>query len=98
MSEKSWMNHPAMKNIDARKLAVIIELINETDGKPLNKTLPCLLKANAQLKAQNLAFSTEETSMIMEILTSDMSPEEKLKMNNLKTMMDNKVKENKQSK
>lgn len=95
MSEKSWLNHPAIKDMDPRKLAIILDLVKETEGMPLNKTLPCLMKANAKLKAQDLSFSKEETSLIMEILTSDMSPEEKLKVNSLKSMMESKMKEKK---
>lgn len=92
MRDASWLDHPTLKNLDAKKLAVIIELINETEGKPLEKTLPMIMSANMKLKSQNLAFTQDESSVIFDILTSDMNPEEKTKFMNIRKLMESKVK------
>ena len=92
MSDTSWLDNPALKNLDARKLAVIVELMNETEGKPLEKTVPAIMKANMKLKSQNLAFTKDETSLIFDILTRNMSPEEKTKFSNLRKLMESKAK------
>lgn len=95
MKDVSWINHPTMKNIDVRKLAVLVDLINEAEGKPLDKSLPILLKANTKLKAMNLSFTPSETDLVLEILTNDMSPTEKQKFQTMKTMMINTINANK---
>lgn len=87
MKDLSWLDHPAIANIDPKKLDILKELMNEADGMPLDKTVPLLLKANATLKAQNLSFSTNESALIMEILTKDMSSADKVKFENMKRMM-----------
>ncbi len=87
MKDLDWINHPAMKNIDARKLAVLVDLANEAEGKPADKALPILVKANAKMKALGLTFTTEETNLMVEILTKDMSPADKQKLELIKKMI-----------
>jgi hypothetical protein len=94
MKDVSWINHPAMKNIDAKKLAVLVELMNEAEGKPLDKSLPILMKANAKLKSMDLSFDKDETNLILEILTKDMSPAEKQKFASMRMMMENVIQKN----
>lgn len=87
MKNASWLEHPALKNINPIKLTILTELITEAEGIPLDKSLPLLLKTNAKLKAQNLAFTQEESALIMDLLTKDMSTADKLKFDNMKQMM-----------
>ena len=91
MKDLSWINNPALKNIDPRKLAVLIEIMNESDGRTLEKSLPVLMNANNKLKEHNLSFTPEETTIIFEILTMNMPAEEKLKIQGLKKLMESKV-------
>jgi hypothetical protein len=76
-----------MKNIDARKLAVLIDLANEADGIPTDKALPLLIKANAKMKALGLSFSQNETDLLIEILTKDMSEADKKKVEMIKKLV-----------
>ncbi len=86
MKDLNWMNHPAMKNIDARKLAVLIDLANEAEGIPTDKALPLLIKANAKMKALGLSFSQDETDLLVDILTKDMSEADKKKVEMIKKL------------
>lgn len=87
MKDLEWINHPAMKDIDARKLAILVDLANEAEGKTADKALPLLIKANAKLKALGLTFTTEETDLMVEILTKDMSAADKQKLDMIKKML-----------
>lgn len=89
MKDVSWINHPAMKNIDARKLGILVELVNEAEGKPVDKLLPVLITANAKLKATGMSFSPDETDLIMEIITKDLSASDKSKLEMVKKMIKN---------
>ncbi len=80
MKNFPWMNHPAMKNIDTSKLAILIDLANEANGLQPEKALPLLVKANAKMKALGLTFSQGETELLIEILTKDMSAADKKKV------------------
>lgn len=92
MKDTSWINHPSIKNIDPRKLAVLVDLVNEAEGKPLDKSLPVLLKARAKLSTLGLSFTNEETSLILDILSKDMSPAEKIKFENMKKIIESNLK------
>lgn len=89
MNNFSWMNHPAIKNIDARKLAILMDLAKEAEGKSQDKLVPLMIKANAQLKTMNLSFTKEENDLLVDILTQDMSPAEKQKVEMIKRMARN---------
>lgn len=91
MRDTSWINHPAIKNIDAKKLAILVDLINETEGLPLEKSVPNLIKANAKLKSQGLSFTKEETELILELFTKDLPPSEKMKVQMMKQFITNQM-------
>jgi hypothetical protein len=87
MKDLEWINHPAMKNIDARKLAILVDLANEAEGKSADKALPLMIKANAKMKALGLTFTQDETDLLVTILTKDMSPADKQKLEVIKKML-----------
>lgn len=87
MRNKSWINNPALENMHPRKKEIIIELIHESEGKTLQQSIPIILKAKTKLKTADLSFTQQETGLIMELLTTDMSPQEKRKVENIKNLM-----------
>jgi hypothetical protein len=87
MKDISWTENPLLKDIDPRKMEIITELITETKGKSVNMAMPALMKANNQLKSEGMSFTNEESALIMELLTKDMSPEEKIKLEKIKLML-----------
>jgi hypothetical protein len=87
MPDTSWSNHPKMKNVDPRKLAILLELVKEAEGKPMDKMIPLLMNANKRLKDQNLNFTKDESDLIIEILSKNMSAREKAQFEMIKKMM-----------
>ncbi len=87
MADTSWTNHPKMKNVDPRKLAIFLEIIREAEGKSMDKLIPLLMNTNKKLKEQNLTFSKDESDILMEIFTKNMSPKEKAQFEMLRKMM-----------
>ena len=87
MADMSWTNHPKMKNVDPRKLAILLEVVKEAEGKPMDKLVPLLMNTNKKLKEQNLIFEKDESDIMMEILTKNMSPKEKAQFEMLRKMM-----------
>ena len=87
MSDVSWMNHPAMKDIDARKLAVIVEFVNAVEGKSGKAAMPILMQTQKILHDQGLEFTPEETDLMMTILTKDMTAAEKAKVEQMKQIV-----------
>ncbi len=87
MKEYSWLKHPAIENIDPAKLAFLISYAETTKGKTSDQMLPLLMQANASMKAQNLSFSKEEQDLLIEVLTEDMSKEDRKKLEMIKRLM-----------
>lgn len=89
MADSTWNNNPRMKNIDPRKLAVLMELIKEAEGKPIEKLIPLIISTNKKLQAQNLSFTKDESEILIEILTKKMSPKEKARFEMLRKLLTN---------
>jgi len=89
MADSSWNNNPRMKNIDPRKLAILMELFREAQGKSIDKLIPLIINANKKLQAQNLSFTKDESEIMIEILTKNMSPKEKARFEMLRKLISN---------
>lgn len=87
MADTSWTNNPKMKNIDPRKLAILLDLMKESEGKSMDKLIPMLVSTNKKLQAENLSFSKNESDIMLEILTKNMSQKEKMQFEMIKKMM-----------
>lgn len=86
MKEYSWMNHPAIKDIDPAKLALLVSFSESANGKNPDMILPLLMQANSQMKSQNLNFSKTEQELLIDVLTEGMSKEDKNKVNMIKSL------------
>lgn len=87
MKDLNWMNHPAMKDIDARKLAIIVEFVNAAEGKSGTAAIPVLMQTMKKIQEQELSFTPEETDLLMTILTKDMNPAEKARFEQMKLIV-----------
>ena len=87
MSDMSWTDNPKLKNIDPRKMAVLLQLMKEAEGKPMDKLIPLLMNTNKKLQQQNLTFTKEESEIMLDLLTKNMTPKEKMQFEMIKQMM-----------
>ncbi len=87
MEQTPWLNHPDLKDMHPLKIQVMTELAESAFGKPLTQTVPYLLKAQQTLKSAGLSFTESESILLMEILTKDMTAEEKQKIERMKTLI-----------
>lgn len=88
----SFLNHEVFRNMEPEKLQIMKELEQSAKGKQLKDTAPLLMSASQKLKEKNMSFSPEETAILIEILSHDMSPEEKSKVEMMKKMVMNRKK------
>lgn len=71
-----WMNHPAMKNIDPAKLELIQMAAAQTSGKTGRDLAPVMLALITNANKKGIRFSSDEISLILEILKDGKSREE----------------------
>lgn len=77
MEKSDWLNHPALRDIHPVKKEIMLELIQNAQGKSLAKMAPYLQQATKRMKEENLQFSKEEYALIIDVMTQNMSPAER---------------------
>lgn len=87
MFDSKWLEHHGLKNMDPRKKQAILQLMKETDGKPMNQCIPTLMKTNQNLKSQGLTFTKSETATLIELMSANMTPQEQQQATILMQMM-----------
>lgn len=94
MSRPIFEEYDVFKTMHPIKLQVMKDLADNMQGKTAKEAAPFLMAAMSKLKANNLSFSPEEIKILMEILTKDMSPQEKAKVEMMKEVVRKKGKMN----
>jgi cell division protein ZapA (FtsZ GTPase activity inhibitor) len=87
MSQRIFEEYDIFKTMHPLKIQVMKELEENMNGKDMKQATPYLLAAMNQLKENNLSFTKEEISILMGILTKDMNPQEKAKVEMMKNIM-----------
>lgn len=87
MNPFNFNDDPSLKNMHPMKLKIITDFIHSAEGKPIAQALPALLSAKQQLTALGLSFTPEETSLLMESMSNNLSPENKSKLEAMKTFL-----------
>lgn len=80
------------KNMHPVKVQIIRELEMKANGKDMKSLVPIIMEAMQKLKDHNLSFSQQEVSVLLEILTKDMSPAEKQKVEMMKRVVKSRAK------
>lgn len=80
------------KSMHPVKAQVIRDLQEQAKGKDMKRVAPLIMEAMQKLKAQQLSFTSEEVTILLEILTKDMTPEEKKRVEMMKKIVKNRQK------
>lgn len=87
MSQSIFEQYDIFKTMHPVKIQVMKELAEEMQGKAMKDAAPLLMAATSKLKSHNLSFSPEERAVLLEILTKDMNPQEKAKVEMMKNVI-----------
>lgn len=87
MSQSMFDKYDIFKTMHPIKIQIMKELLENMQGKNMKDAAPLLMKAMSQLKSHNMSFTPEETRILLEILTKDMSPQEKAKVEMMKNVV-----------
>ena len=87
MSDMSWIHNPELKRLSPRKMELVTKLVEESEGKTLSQSIPILMNINKTLQAEGLFFTDEESALIMDILTRDMTLKEKQQVEKMKQLI-----------
>ena len=71
-----WMNNPLLKDMDPIKLELIKTAAHQTTGKSGNSLAPVLMSLITSANRKGIRFSSDEITMILNILKEGKSPQE----------------------
>ena len=74
---ETWMNHPAMENLDPVKLKLLKRAAEQTKGKSGNALATVMLSLIVSANKQGIRFSQDEIDLILTILKEGKSETEK---------------------
>lgn len=83
------MNPNQLRSISPAKLKIILDLMEASKGKSTDSILPLFMQAQQNMQKQGLSFSSEESSLILDMLKADLSPAEARKVDRMQAFLSN---------
>lgn len=69
------------------KREILLRLSNSQSTMTPEQMLPQLMEINKELQKRDLSFSRSESEIVLDVLSEGMSPQEKQKINMIKSML-----------
>ena len=85
--EEFLRNNPMLKGMDPAKLEFIMNFAQKDKPTNMRDAMPFLLANMNIAKKQNINCSNQEVQLIAEILSKNLPPAEKAKVNQIMSMM-----------
>lgn len=79
--------NPLLNGMDPDKLQFLMNFAQQEKPTRMQDAMPFLLANMNQAKQQNINFSKPEIQLIAELLSKDLSPAEKAKVNRIMSIM-----------
>jgi hypothetical protein len=82
----SWQQDPRLSSMDPAKIKFLEECYARIHDLPNDKKLPFLLSLQAEANRRNLQFSDAETLLLVNVLSTNLSQEQKKRIRMLQTL------------
>ena len=89
-----WMNNPLLKDMDPIKLELIKTAALQTAGKSGNSLAPVLMSLITSANRKGIRFSTDEITLILNILKEGKSPQEQMQIDQTVQMVSSMIAKN----
>ena len=80
-------NDPRLKSMHPLTREILLRLSNSQSTMTPEQMLPQLMEINKELQKRDLSFSRAESEIVLDVLSEGMSPQEKQKINMIKSML-----------
>lgn len=81
-----WLKNPKLKNIDEKKLKLLISLAEQAEKKDPEKLLPFFIEVTSKANSMGITFNDDETDIILNVLKARMAPEDIKKIEMIKNL------------
>ena len=89
-----WINNPLLKDMDPIKLELIKTAASQTAGKSGNSLAPILMSLITSANRKGIRFSTDEITLILNILKEGKSPKEQMQIDQTVQMVSSMIAKN----
>lgn len=90
----NWKQDPRLKNMNPNKLSMLTEFAKRVESAPKDQLFPTLMSLNAEASQKGIQFSDEETDLLISILSANMDPSERQRIESLRLLSKNLMKRN----
>lgn len=84
--EMDWKNDARLKAMDKRKLDFLTEFAGRLEHSDKNKMAETFMALNLEARQKDIQFNDRETLLLVNILSANMAPEERKKVDMLKML------------
>lgn len=91
----NWKQDPRLKKMNSQKIALLNEFANRVEKTPQNQLMTTLMSLNAEANQKGIQFNNEETDLLVSIMSANMSPAERNRMETLRMLSKNLMNRNK---
>ncbi len=85
-TDNNWKNDPRLKGISSEKLDALTNIISGSKGLKNDAIIPFFLRQTAEASSKGINFSDAETELIIDVLKTDMTPEQIKRIDMVKKM------------
>lgn len=80
-------NHPAFQNLSPEKLHFLMEFQNTSKPSSMQSAAPFFMQMLRQARSKGIQFSEDESSLLIDILKQNMTPQEQKKADMILNMI-----------
>lgn len=77
---KKWKDDPRLRSMDPERLSVLLEMAETLASAPASQKMNEFLKIHQTAGGKGIRFTPPEQEILISVLTENMSPEEKAKV------------------
>lgn len=79
-----WKQDPRLKSMNQEKLNFLTEFASKVEASPKEQLITALLSMNMEANQKGIRFSDQETDLLVSILSANMNPADRSKLDTLK--------------
>lgn len=87
MVNNKWMDDPVLKGISSEKMEILNKIMNNSEGMEPKQMLTYFIQESNKASKNGVNFTDAETEAILNVLKTDMTPEEIKKIEMIKKMV-----------
>lgn len=86
MNIEDLASNPLLKDINPQKMQILGEILSQAGNKSSNELLPYFMAASQKANSMGVAFSNQETDLIIDLLTQNMNDAERARVNSIRRL------------